>query len=167
MLEGRLTPATTQRFEPRKTAENSTEVPLGRYHPGMPGLSSALAPVPARSRHSLLIVALMLLILLGAGALVGVMERLRHSRTQTHVSQQFNYPGAQTVVNVGSESGSLIQMETADRLEKVSAWYQSTLKPTKILRVNVDTLIMRNNDITVTMAASDAGTSIVIKQSTP
>jgi hypothetical protein len=83
------------------------------------------------------------------------------------VSQQFNYPGAQTVVNVGTESGALIQMETADRLEKVSAWYQSTLKPTKILKVNADTLIMRNNDITVTMAASDAGTSIVIKQSMP
>lgn len=167
LLEDRVARATTRRFEPRETAEASAEVPLGTYNSGARASTPVPPPVPVRFRRSLLIATLVLLILLGGTALVGVMKRLRHSGTRTQVSQQLNYPGAQTIVNVGGESGAVLQMETADRLEKVSAWYEATLKPTKVLKVNVATLIMKNADITVTMAATDSGTSIVIKQSAP
>lgn len=167
MLEDKVSRTATQRFEPRKTAEASTEVPLSTYNPERPGFSAGPAQAPARSRRSLLVVGMIVLVLLGGATLLSVMKRLRHSSMQTQVSSQFNYPGAQTIVNVGGERGAVLQMETADRLEKVSAWYEATLKPTKTLRVTSDTIIMNNNNITVTMAGTVQGTSIAIKQSAP
>jgi hypothetical protein len=113
------------------------------------------------------IIVIILVALLAGGGLIGVLKWVRHSGTQTLVSQQFNYPGARTLVNVGSEGGGVLQMETPDRIEKVSAWYSSTLKPTKTLQLNAATVIMKNDKVTVTMAATDQGTSIVIKQLAP
>ena len=88
-------------------------------------------------------------------------------RTSIQVSQQYTYPGAHTVLNVGDGGGGVLQMETTDTIDKVSAWYTSTLKPTKTIQVTAATVIMKSDKITVTMAATDQGTSIVIKQSAP
>ena len=168
MLDENVARPITQRFDARTTAEAGTAVPLGTYRPAAPAFPTGqAATAPARSRRGLLTVALILLILLGAGALFGVMKRTRQSNTQTQVSQQFRYPGARTSVNVGSESGAVLQMETTDPLDKVAAWYESTLKPTKTIRVTAIVLIMKNDKVTATLAATGDGTTIVIKQSAP
>ena len=156
----------TQRFEARTTAEASDARAVRTHLAAAAPSSPEPAPsAPAWFSKKLLITAIILLTLLAVVALVAVRKAVRHSKTQTQVSQQFNYPGARTVVNVGSEGGAVLQMETTDPLEKVSAWYASTLKPTKTLQVNTATVIMKNDQITVTLAATEQGTSIVIKQS--
>ena len=169
VLDEKVVRRKTQRFEARTTAEASDAAALRTYGPAAT-VSSPEQPPRARAgfRRSLIIVALILVTLLGVGVLVGVMKRARHhSTTQTQVSPQFNYPGARIMVNVGGEGGGVLQLESTDRLDKVSSWYASTLKPTKTLQVNAATVIMKNDKITVTMAATDEGTSIVIKQLAP
>lgn len=136
------------------------------YQPAAPVVQPGQA-APASSRRGLVIVMIILVVLLGAGGLAGVIKRVRHSGTQTLVSRQLYYPGANTVVNVGSESGAALQMETSDPIDKVAAWYEATLKPTKTLRVTDGVLIMKNDQVTATLASSGVGTSIVIKQAAP
>jgi hypothetical protein len=167
VLDKKVVRSTTQRFEARKTAEASTEVPLATYNPGVPAFSPVQAPIPTRSRRGLVIVLAVLVVLLAASGLIGVMKRVLSGRTSIQVSQQYTYPGAHTVLNVGDGGGGVLQMETTDTIDKVSAWYTSTLKPTKTIQVTAATVIMKNDRITVTMVATDQGTSIVIKQSAP
>ena len=167
VLDQKVARTTTQRFEPRKTAEASAAVPLGTYNPGVPAFSPVQAPAPASSRRGLIVVVLILLVLLAGGGLTGVIKRSHQARTQTQVNRQFNYPGAHTILILGGEGGGVLQMETPDRLEKVSDWYAATLKPTKTLQVNPATVIMKNDKVMVTLAATAAGTSIVVKQFGP
>lgn len=155
----------TQRFNARATAEAGTAVPLGPYRPAAPPGQAAAAR--ARSRRGLVMVMIILAVLLAASGLVGVMKRVRHTETQTLVGEQFHYPGANTIVNVGSASGAVLQMETREPIDKVAAWYEATLKPTKTIRITGGVLIMRNDKVTATLASTDKGTSIVIKQSAP
>jgi hypothetical protein len=67
-------------------------------------------------------------------------------------------------VNVGDTGGAVRQMETPDRIEKVSDWYRSSFKPEKTIQVTRDATIIRDDMVTITLVSSDAGTSIVIKQ---
>jgi hypothetical protein len=56
-------------------------------------------------------------------------------------------------------------METPDRIEKVSDWYSSSFKLVKTIQVTRDATIIRDDTVMITLVSSDAGTSIVIKQS--
>ena len=163
LLDERVARPDTQRFEARTTTEaNDAVAAVSAF------TYPAQAPVaPARSRRGLVIVLAILVLLLGAGGLIGVLKRARHSGAPTLISRQFHYPGANTIVNVGSNDGAALQMETNDSIDKVEAWYEATLKPTKTMRVTGGVLIMKNDNTTVTMATTDAGTSIVIKQLAP
>ena len=114
-----------------------------------------------------MIVLLILVVLLGAGGLVGVIKRVRQAKTHTQVSQQLNYPGAHIILNLRDEGGGVLQMETTDRIDKVSEWYVSTFKPSKVMRVPPATAILRDDTVTITLVGSDQGTSIVIKQAGP
>jgi len=103
------------------------------------------------------------MILLGGGGLLAL-KRARQGANKVLVNQRYTYPGAQTVLNIGDGGGGVLQMETTDRIDKVSEWYLSTFKPTKTIWVTPSTTIIKDETVTVTLAASDNGTSIVIKQ---
>jgi hypothetical protein len=164
LLGERAEPRKTQRFESRTTADDGQAI--RSYRPVTPVFVSQQSPAKP-SRRGLLIVGLILMLLVCASALVGVIKRTRHSARSTRMAQQLIYPGARTVINVGGENGGVLQMETTDPIDKVSDWYAATLKPTNTLQVTTATVIMKNDQVTATMAGTDQGTTIVIKQVTP
>jgi len=68
------------------------------------------------------------------------------------------------VVDFGDRGGSVLQLETADPLEKVRDWYDLNLKPTKTLRVSPSSVIQKKDSVTVTLVSENDVTSVVIKQ---
>ena len=77
-----------------------------------------------------------------------------------------NYPGARTIVDVsGDDGGRVLQQQSNDSFEKVTAWYETNLKPSKTIRAGGTTLIMKNDNVTATIVGGDDGVNIVIKQS--
>jgi len=85
---------------------------------------------------------------------------------RSELGKSLFYPGAQTVLDVTHDDGSgVLQLQTPDQLNKVQAWYESTLKPTKTLRVTSATVILKNGPVTATIVAEGNTTTIVIKQS--
>jgi len=86
-----------------------------------------------------------------------------HSRTTD--SAALIYPGAQTVVDMTSDEGRAIQLQTGDSLDRVLAWYDASLKPTKRMRLTSTSFVLRNQNITATIATEDNKTNILIKQS--
>jgi hypothetical protein len=107
-----------------------------------------------------------LVLLLGAVS-VGVIWSLR-AGSQTADAIQINksliYPGSRTIVDMSDSGGAVLQLETPDALDKVGAWYEANLKPTKTLRVTSTSVIQKKENVTVTLVSEDKLTSIVIKQ---
>ena len=121
--------------------------------------------------RGLIIVVIVIVVLLGLGSVVGVIRSAIISRIQRRatVSQPVNkslvYPGAQIVLNLDSGGGGgVLQLKTADPIDKVADWYEATLKPSKIMRVG-PTVIMKTDTATATIISDGDNTSIVIKQS--
>jgi hypothetical protein len=167
LLDQNTARPTTQRFDARKTSEASDAAAVRTYYPAANQGNAGQVSAPARSRRGVLVVVLVLLALIAAVGLTRVLQRVRTSRTQILVSKQLQYPGAHTVVNVGDAGGGVLQIETDDPLEKVSAWYEAALKPTTTMRATGGVLIMRNDKVTATLASTDRGTTIVVKQAAP
>jgi len=151
--------ATTKRLDPRPTT------------PGYEVNSQSLANPSAsliRSKRSwpkLITIGIVLSLLIVVS--VGVVWSLRagsRSAGNVQISRSLIYPGSRTVVDIGDSGGAVLQLETTDALDKVQAWYESNLKPTKTLRVNSTSTILKREKVTVTLVSEDNLTSIVIKQ---
>jgi hypothetical protein len=154
--------AATQRFEARTTTEAE---PNGTFDAPFAGAVPAV-PQPSSSSSSWRVIAvvLVLVVLLAAGGGMALMQRLSSTNAKVEISERYNYPGARTVVNMGDRGGAVRQMETTDRIEKVSAWYSSSFKPEKTIQMTRDATIIRDGMVTITLASSEVGTTIVIKQ---
>jgi hypothetical protein len=74
------------------------------------------------------------------------------------------YPGSVTNMDQTTEDGRVIQLQTGDPLDQVVAWYTANLKPTKTMRVTGTTVVLKNQNITATVATEDNKTNILIKQ---
>jgi len=159
ILDGRR--ADTQRFEARTTSEADGADPFQAAVP----VVSAPPATASFSSWRVVAVVLVLVVLLAAGGGMALMQRLSSANAKIEISERYNYPGARTVVNVGDTGGAVRQMETPDRIEQVSDWYNSSFKPAKTIQVTRDATIIRDDTVTITLVSSDAGTSIVIKQS--
>ena len=90
--------------------------------------------------------------------------RLRSHR-QAKDSAALIYPGVQTVVDMTSDEGRAIQLQTGDSPDQVMAWYEASLKPTKTMRLTSTSFVLRNQNVTATIATEDNKTNILIKQS--
>jgi len=152
-------PATTKRLDPRPTT------------PGYEVDSDSLAAQSTsltRSKHSwpkLIIIGIVLSLLIVVS--VGVVRSLkagRQSASSLQINRSLIYPGSRTIVDVSDSGGAVLQLETSDALDKVHAWYEVNLKPTKTLRVTPTSVIQRNANITVTLVSESNLTSIVIKE---
>ena len=152
-------PATTKRLDPRPTT------------PGYEVDSDSLAAQSTsltRSKHSwpkLIIIGIVLSFLIVVS--VGVVRSLkagRQSASSLQINRSLIYPGSRTIVDVSDRGGAVLQLETRDALDKVQAWYEVNLKPTKTLRVTPTSVIQRNANVTVTLVSENNLTSIVIKE---
>jgi ribosomal protein L40E len=62
------------------------------------------------------------------------------SGSNTTISREFVYPGAETTMEVTDVSeGAVLQLQTSDSFDKVVKWYTEKLKPTKVMRVSIPT----------------------------
>jgi hypothetical protein len=165
--QGGVTP-TTQRLEARPTS-GAGDPPARSVNDPRAAPLHPVDAYPSRERpafgRGIVVIAIIVLALIGVGALF-VTKRMHRQEAPNRLVNKLNYPGARTIIDLANEDGSgVLQMETTDTIEKVAAWYTTTLKPTKTIRVTSKTLIMKNDNLTATIVSGDAGgTSIVIKQ---
>ena len=151
--------ATTKRLDPRPTTPG--------YDPGSDSLLPT-ATSPDKSGYSWpKLVTAGILVLLLAVVSVGIIWSLRagnRTADAIQINRSLIYPGSRTIVDMSESGGAVLQMETADALDQVSAWYEANLKPTKTLRVRSTSVIQKKEKVTVTLVSEDKLTSIVIKQ---
>ena len=60
--------------------------------------------------------------------------------------------------------GSILQLHTQDALDKVVDWYNSKLKPDKVVRVPGVNAILKTDELNVIITAAGNGTNILLKQ---
>jgi hypothetical protein len=146
----------TDRFESRPTgAPASAHLPYGSAPvPLFPGSGVPMVAKRSGAARGLAIVAVIILVLLGLGSVVGVMRSAIMSRIQRRASvgQPINkalaYPGADTVLNLDSGGGGVLQLKTTDSIDNVAAWYETNLKPTKTIKLG-PTVIMKADNVAV------------------
>lgn len=101
--------------------------------------------------------------------IIGIISAVALVRMQPHdnppTASQLMYPGAQAVVDMTNTDGSrTIQLQTPDSLDKVESWYHKSLKLTKTMRLTSSSYVMKNDQVTVTLASEANKTNILIKQ---
>ena len=103
-----------------------------------------------------------MLLICGIIASVAYVRIASHSRTTD--DSVLIYPGSKTIVDVASGDGRAIQLQTADSLEQVVTWYQVNMKPTKTMRLTSTSVVLKNDNVTTTLATENNKTNILIKQ---
>ncbi len=106
--------------------------------------------------------AVALLVLLGIIATVAYVK-IRSHRSATDDARLI-YPGSKTIVDVSSGDGRAMQLQTNDPMERVIAWYETNLKPTKTMRLTSTSIVLKNEKVTTTLATEAGKTNILIKQ---
>jgi hypothetical protein len=142
---GNTDSATTQRLHARATSPAMT------------------ARASAPSRRKIVIGVAVVLLIIGIISAVAIVRKRSH--TEAAAASQLRYPGAQTVVEMTNTDGSrTLQLQTPDALDKVESWYQKNLKLTKTMRLTSTSYVMKNDNVTITLASEDRKTNILIKQ---
>lgn len=154
VLSDKINAHSTQRLEPRTTSAEPRSFTIAE--------NATLDTSKPRRRWvpATLIFGLVLLVIIGIVASVAYVRLRNHSST----SNALIYPGARTIVDMNSPGGRALQLETADSLDRVVSWYDATIKPTKTIRLTPANVVMKNDNVTVTVASSAGKTSILIKQ---
>jgi hypothetical protein len=161
ILSQKVIDLTTGRLEPRPTTPDprSPELRGDAVH------AAAIKTVPRPRRRRLAVFiggAIVLVIFLGLIASVAYVRIRSHSRTTD--SAALVYPQAQTIVDLTSAEGRALQLQTRDPLERVVAWYEASLKPTKTMRLTSTSVVLKNSKVTATIASEAGKTNILIKQ---
>jgi hypothetical protein len=55
-------------------------------------------------------------------------------------------------------------LQTTDSLEKVVAWYEKSIKPTKTMRLTSTSVVLKKENLTTTVASEAGKTNILIKR---
>lgn len=126
------------------------------------GGAHATLPRGRRIPAAAIVAGTVLVIIIGIVSSVAVVRMRSHSRTTD--SAALIYPGAQTVVDMTSDEGRAIQLQTGDSLDRVLAWYDASLKPTKRMRLTSTSFVLKNQNVTATIATEANKTNILIKQ---
>lgn len=148
-LNERVGDVTTQRLDPRATSPG--RVSLSNSIDNSVAAASLRGHAPPSRRK-------VPLALLGVGVLVITVATISSvaflrmsSNSRTTDSTALIYPGAATVIDMTSDEGRAIQLQTADSLDRVLAWYDASLKPTKRMRLTSTSFVLRNQNVTATM----------------
>jgi len=158
---------TTQRLDPRPTSDRSGR----QFQP--PYAPSPLAPLtpPRAKAHPLVGGIALIVLLLAIIAVVAVVKMRGPTRIVKVVGKgatvqgDLVYPGAETLVDMTSPDGArVLQLRASDPLELVQHWYETTLQPTKTVKLASASVVLKNEKVTATLIAEDAKTNILIKQ---
>ena len=115
-----------------------------------------------RRRAAVIAGAVALLVVLGIIAAVAYVQIRSHNSSTEDA--KLIYPGSKTIVDVSSGDGRAIQLQTSDSMERVIAWYETNLKPTKTMRLTSNSIVLKNDKVTTTLASEAGKTNILIKQ---
>ena len=159
---------TTQRLDPRPTSDRG-----GMQFQPFPYAPSPIVPVnpPRAKAHPLSAGGIALIVLLlGIIAVVAVVKLRTPTRIVRVVGKgatmqgDLVYPGAETLVDVNGADGTrVLQLRASDPLELVQHFYETTLQPTKTVKL-ASTVVLKNDKVTATLVAEDGKTNILIKQ---
>ena len=154
VLGDKINAHSTQRLEPRTTSSEPRSFTIAD--------NAALDTSKPRRRWvpATVIFGLVLLVVIGIVASVAYVRIRNNSST----SNALIYPGAKTIVDMNSPGSRALQLETEDSLDRVVAWYDTTIKPTKTIRLTPANVVLKNDNVTVTVASGAGKTSILIKQ---
>lgn len=140
--------ANTRRLQPRSTSPTGSE----RQTTKPPGF-----------RRNVILLVFSIVLLLGVVAALAVLSD-RNSSSDPAI-EALLYPGATTKVKMSHDEGDrTVQLETSDSLEKVEAWYQSNMKVDKTIRLTSNSVVMKNQKASITLAVENNKTNILIKQ---
>jgi hypothetical protein len=149
---------TTSRLSARTT---SPETPLPKVIASFGAEQTANAKTK-RGRPILIGGAFLVLLVCGIIVAVAYIQLTSHSRTADDAA--LFYPGSQTIVDLSSGDGRAIQLQTNDSLDQVIAWYEKSIKPTKTMRLTSTSVILKNENVTTTLATEAGKTNILIKR---
>jgi hypothetical protein len=140
--------ANTQRLHPRSTS------PTGSVR----GMSK-----PARFRSNVILLVASIVLLLGVVAALAVLSDRNSSSDPPR--EALLYPGATTKVKMAHDEGDrTVQLETSDSLDRVESWYQSNMKVDKTIRLTSNSVVMKNQKVSITLAVENNKTNILIKE---
>lgn len=156
VLSPKTQPQATQRLDPRPTS--------GRAFTAAEKAETIEASGPRRRKlPASVIFAVVLLAVIGIVSAVAFVRM--KNRNSTIESAALIYPGSKTITDMSNERGGRsIHLQTNDSLERVADWYQETLKPSKVVRLTSTNIVMKNQDVTATLAADGSTVNILIKQ---
>jgi len=67
-------------------------------------------------------------------------------------------------MEVNGDEGGVIQLRTAEPLDKVVAWYKEKLKPVKTVNMIGPLTVLRGEGMTAIITGGADGVSVVLKQ---
>jgi hypothetical protein len=142
------TAATTQRLHPRSTSPTGSERPKTKT---------------SGFRRNVILIAFSIVLLLGVLAALAVLSDRNPSSDPA--GEALLYPGATIKVKMSHDEGDrTVQLETSDSLERVETWYQSNMKFDKTIRLTSNSVVMKNQKVSITLAGENNKTNILIKQ---
>lgn len=150
---------TTQNLNPRVTSPETPKQVMAA--------SSDVGGDPARQakrKRGMLIASAVVVLLLLCGLIASIAYVKVRSNNATAADTALIYPGSQTVVEFSSGDGRTLQLQTNDALEKVVAWYEKSIKPTKTMRLTSTSTVLKNENVTTTVASEAGKTNILIKR---
>ncbi len=149
-------PVTTQRLVSRPTGDRRLNDPSPVAAVVDPGLAKRKS-----HRRTLVAGAVALIAVVGILCLALVFTFRSRARSTSAV---LVYPGAKTLFDMKYDDGSrAMTLETGDSLGKVEGWYQSNLKPSKVVRLTTGSVVLKNQNTTATLVAENDKTNILIK----
>lgn len=142
------TAVTTQLLHPRSTSPTGSERPTTK---------------PSAFRRNVIPIVFSIVLLLGVVAALAVLSDRNPSSDPA--GEALLYPGATTRVKMSHDEGDrTVQLETSDSLERVETWYQSNMKFDKTIRLTSNSVVMKNQNVSITLAGENNKTNILIKQ---
>ncbi len=150
---------TTSRLNPRAT---SPDTPLRAVLPDL--ASRADDPAAKASRRRWTLIGSAFAVLLLCGIIASVADVRLGSNNRTTDDATLFYPGSKTIVDVSNGDGRAIQLQSADSLEQVIAWYEKSINPTKTMRLTSTSVVLKNENVTTTVATEGGKTNILIKR---
>ena len=141
----------TQRLDPRPTAPE---------HSGF-DVSSTQSKGGGAKRLVLIGVAVLLLLGVIASTVAVVKNRKRAGVASV---EGVLYPGSHKTMDiVANGGGRAVSLETSESFEKVSQWYQTQLKPEKVVQLTERSVVMKGNNTTVTIIGDNDKTMVLLK----
>jgi hypothetical protein len=83
---------------------------------------------------------------------------------ETKIDQSYFYPDARTTMVISKAGeGDVVQLQTADSVQKVTDWYTRKLKPEQVIK-QAGNVVLKSGKLSVVIRPTGDGTSIMLTQ---